>query len=235
MLKHAIIIDNVVKTYKSGKIIALNNISLKIPKGIIYGIIGKNGAGKSTLIKCITGLIKPDSGSLKIYGKNAGEIKNLMGYIPEVCTIYDFMTGMDFLETIADLRGISHKEMNCKLHEMKQYIDFPDMNLLASSYSKGNFEKLIFLSAFLHNPDVAILDEPFTGFDPAATLKAKEYIKNYTQSGKTVILSTHILELAAQICNNVAIINKGTLLIEHKFNQFESLEAKLNILKEVFE
>lgn len=230
MQQYALSIESLVKTYNNGKIMALNDFSIDIPKGTIYGIIGRNGAGKSTLIKCIIGFLKPDSGKIRFNG----DMKNRIGYMPENIEVYDFMTGMDFLELIAELRRINKKELHDRIEDMQEYIELPNMDMLTSSYSKGNLEKLVFLAAFIHSPEVVILDEPFTGFDPAASIKAKEFLKNYAEKGNTIIISTHILEMAAYLCDHILIIDKGIAKKEFMIKAMGTMEERLDILKDLF-
>lgn len=231
MQQYALSIEKLAKTYNNGKIMALNNFSIDIPKGTIYGIIGRNGAGKSTLIKCIIGFLKPDSGKIHFFD---GDMKNRIGYMPENVEVYDFMTGMDFLELIAELRGINKKELQDRIEDMQGYIELPNMDMLTSSYSKGNLEKLAFMAAFIHSPEVVILDEPFTGFDPAASIKAKEFLKNYAGKGNTIIISTHILEMAAYLCDHILIIDKGIVKKEFMIKAMGTMEERLDILKDIF-
>lgn len=233
-MQYLIEVSNLTKTYKSSKVTALDGLSLKIGKGQVFGLLGPNGAGKSTLIKCINNLIKPDSGLIKIFGKSISETKNLIGYMPEQANMYEFLTGRDFIQTIACLRNIKKIEINQRIEELSDVLELPNLDILVSSYSKGNKEKILFLSTVIHSPKLLILDEPFTGFDPKVIYKAKKYIKDYALRGNTVILCTHILEMAAQLCDEVAIIKSGKIKSNHLIDNLRNGNSSFENLEKIY-
>lgn len=233
-MEYAVEVTNLKKTYKSSNVKALNGLTLHIERKKVLGLLGPNGAGKSTFIKCITGLIKPDSGEIKIFGQGLGHITDKVGYMPEEASIYDFLTGRDFIETIGCLRNMNKEEIHARIEELKDVFDLPNLDILVSSYSKGNKEKILFLATVLHNPKLLILDEPFTGLDPVVIYKAKKFIKEYAEKGNTVILSTHILEMASQICDEVAIINSGKIKRIEKVSSIELQEGSFSNLVDIY-
>ena len=233
-MEYAIRISNLTKTYKSTKVKALDSLSLNIKSGLIFGLLGQNGAGKSTLIKCVVDLIKPDNGTIEIFGKPMEKSRNLVGYLPEQSSLYEFLTGMNFLETIASLRNIKRKMLCQRIDELRDFFVLPDLNKLLSSYSKGNKEKILFVSMVIHKPKLLILDEPFTGFDPAAIYKAKQFIQWYVAQGNSVILSTHILEMAAQLCDEIAIISDGRIKGQHSIDKSLAGNDSFNELENLF-
>lgn len=212
-----IVIRNVSKMYKKTGKTALNSISLEIDNNVVFGLIGPNGAGKSTLIKSILGLVDIDSGTILINGRenNIGSV----GYMPEETSLFEFLTGMDYLSLIGKLRDIPQHQIHQWINEMNDILQLPELNQLISTYSKGNKEKILFLSSILHTPNILILDEPFTGLDPLVIQNVKQFIKMYAQKGNTVILSTHILEMVSEICDKIGIICNGKIVSVEKNNK----------------
>ncbi len=209
-------IEKLSKTYKGGKK-AVNNLSLTIEKGDIYGFIGHNGAGKTTTIKCITGILDFDEGDIFIDGmsikKNPIECKRIMAYIPDNPDLYENMTGIQYLNFISDIFGISKeiRERNISMYSDSFELT-KNLGDLISSYSHGMKQKLAIISALIHGPRLLILDEPFVGLDPKASHIIKEYMKDMCQRGSAIFFSTHVLEVAEKLCNKIAIIKEGKLV-----------------------
>jgi len=209
-------VNNLVKIYENNKR-AADNVSFEIKDGEIFGFIGPNGAGKTTTIKAIMGLITFDNGTINFDGinivSNPIEFKKKVVYIPDNPDLYDSLSGIQFLNFIADIYDLSKEE---RTKDIKKYSDLFNLtaNLgdLISSYSHGMKQKLALISAFIRHPKLLILDEPFVGLDPEAALVVKNLMKELCEEGGSVFFSTHVLEVAEKLCDNVAIISKGQLV-----------------------
>ncbi|EGD47884.1 ABC transporter related protein [Ruminiclostridium papyrosolvens DSM 2782] len=209
-------ISNLSKTYKGGKK-AVDNLTLEIKKGDIYGFIGHNGAGKTTTIKCVTGILEFSEGDIRIDGKSIKtdplECKRRIAYIPDNPDLYENMTGIQYLNFISDVFAISAEERE---KSIKQYADMMELTAslgdLISSYSHGMKQKLAIISALVHNPSLYIMDEPFVGLDPKAAHTLKELMKEKCRQGSAIFFSTHVLEVAEKLCNKIAIIKDGKLI-----------------------
>lgn len=200
-------VNNLGKIYKDSGVTALNGLTLTFERGKVIGVLGPNGAGKSTLFKCINNLISYDEGEIKFF-----EITNKqVGYLPEGMLAYEFLTGRDLILLITKMRDMDQKQVELKMKEMDAVLDFPPLNQLVSTYSKGNKEKLLIFLTFMHEPEIVFLDEPFTGLDPVVILRVKRYIREYVNKGHTIVLSTHYLEMASQLCDEVVIIYEGVV------------------------
>jgi len=195
---------------------AAKDISFEVKKGEIFGLLGTNGAGKSTTIKMLCGLLKPTRGSIRI-----GEIdlqrmplkaKSMMGYLPENPLIYDKLTGAETLELIGKLRKLSRDMIE---QRVKYYADTLDLGEQiyheVGTYSKGMRQKLAIAMTLIHDPEMVLLDEPASGLDPRYTKLLKDWIKNLSANGRTVLLSTHIIEMAETLCDKIGIIDQGKM------------------------
>lgn len=210
-------IERLSKTYRNGKK-AVNNISLEIESGDIYGFIGHNGAGKTTTIKCVTGILDFDEGNISIGGKSVKtesmECKQITAYIPDNPDLYDNMTGIGFLSFVADIYGIERSARERDIADIAAKFEITDnLGDVIASYSHGMKQKLAIISALIHKPKLMVLDEPFTGLDPKAAHTLKEYMKELCGQGGAVFFSTHVLEVAEKLCNKVAIIKEGQLVV----------------------
>lgn len=208
-------ISNLTKTYADKT--AVNNLSLHIEPGEIYGFIGHNGAGKTTTIKACCGILNFESGEIMIDNisikKNPIECKKKIAYIPDNPDLYDYMTGIQFLNFVADIYGVSAlKRQNYidKYADMFEITD--DLAQPVLSYSHGMKQKLAIISALLHEPKLIIMDEPFVGLDPKAAHLLKTTMKELCQSGTSIFFSTHVLEVAEKLCDKIAIIKNGNLI-----------------------
>ena len=210
-------IKNYTKIYKGGKR-AVDHLNLTIEDGDIYGFIGHNGAGKTTTIKAVAGILDFNEGEILIDGKSIKsqpiQCKQEMAYIPDNPDIYEYLTGIKYLNFIADIYGVSK---NDREERIKKYGDMFEItgNLgdLISSYSHGMKQKLVLISALIHRPKLLILDEPFVGLDPKASLTLKNLMKEMCREGCAIFFSTHVLEVAQKLCNKIAIIKNGHLVV----------------------
>lgn len=213
-------IKNFTKTYKSGKK-AVDNLNLTIEAGDIYGFIGHNGAGKTTTLKAVAGIHSFEEGDIRINGipirENPLACKQITAYIPDNPDIYEYLTGIQYLNFIADIFHISAK---LRKERIQKYCDMfeltPALGDLISSYSHGMKQKLVICSALLHEPKLLLLDEPFVGLDPKASVILKRIMKEMCENGSAIFFSTHVLEVAEKLCNKVAIIKNGRLIMSGK-------------------
>ena len=211
-----LVIKNVDKHYK-GTDKGISDISLTVEAGDIYAFIGHNGAGKTTLLKAITGIHEFDKGEILIddidIRKKPMEVKQRIAYIPDNPDIYEFMTGIQYLQFVADIYNVSALEREQKINEYADKFEITgSLGDLISSYSHGMKQKLVIISALIHNPKLLIMDEPFVGLDPKAAFILKEIMKEMTEKGSAIFFSTHVLEVAEKLCNKVSIIKSGKLI-----------------------
>ena len=204
-------------TKKYGDKVAVNNLSLHIAPGEIYGFIGHNGAGKTTTLKSIAGILDYDSGEILIDGKSAKSeplaCKAVTAYIPDNPDIYDFMTGIQYLNFIADVFKVSDSERTSRISEYAKMFEIEDsLNDLIGTYSHGMKQKLVIISALIHSPKLIMMDEPFVGLDPKATHQLKQIMRNICDNGGAIFFSTHVLEVAEKLCDKVAVIKGGNLV-----------------------
>lgn len=216
-------IVNFTKGY-SQKIKAVDNLNLHINKGDIFGFIGHNGAGKTTTIKSIAGILDFDEGDIFIDGKSikkdAIECKKIMAYIPDNPDLYLFMTGIKYLNFIADIYDVSVKEREERIKKYSDAFELTkDLGDPIASYSHGMRQKLALISALIHEPKLLLLDEPFVGLDPKASFTLKEIMKDMCQKGNAIFFSTHVLDVAEKLCNKVAIIKGGKLVTTGDMNE----------------
>ena len=196
---------------------AVDDLSLSIDAGEIYGFIGHNGAGKTTTLKSVVGILRFDSGEIKINGISVNEdpiaCKKQLAYIPDNPDLYDFMTGIKYLNFIADIFGIEQKtrEERIKTYAEKFYMT-DDLALPVASYSHGMKQKLAIISAWIHSPRLIIMDEPFVGLDPKASFLLKEMMRETCKNGGAIFFSTHVLDVAEKLCDKIAIIKNGKLI-----------------------
>jgi len=208
-------IENLTKTY--GEKRAVDNLSLHIAPGEIYGFIGHNGAGKTTTLKAVVGILQFDKGEVFIKGesirKNPLACKQKIAYIPDNPDLYEFMTGIKFLNFIADIFGVPEEK---RQERLRKYADLFEMteNLAQpiASYSHGMKQKLAIISAWIHEPKLIIMDEPFVGLDPKAAHILKQMMREICDEGGAIFFSTHVLEVAEKLCDKVAIIRNGQLI-----------------------
>ena len=217
---------------------AAKDISFEVNKGEVFGLLGTNGAGKSTTIKMMCGLLKPTRGVIKI-----GDIdlirmplkaKALMGYLPENPLIYDKLTGAETLELIGRLRKLSNKMIEQRVKYYAEALGLGEQIYHeVGTYSKGMRQKLAIAMTLIHDPEMILLDEPASGLDPRYTKILKDWIKNLSANGRTVLLSTHIIEMAENLCDRIGIIDQGKLMAIGTVNEIQT-STGLNNLEDAF-
>ena len=215
-------ISHLTKTYGEKK--AVDDLSLHIAPGEIYGFIGHNGAGKTTTIKAVVGILKFDEGEITIDGVSVKDdpiaCKKKIAYIPDNPDLYDFMSGIKYLNFVADIFGVSAED---RRERIKKYADMfeltDDLAQPISAYSHGMKQKLAIISAWLHEPKLIIMDEPFVGLDPKASHLLKGMMREVCDEGGAIFFSTHVLEVAEKLCDHIAIIKGGKLIVSGPTDQ----------------
>jgi ABC-2 type transport system ATP-binding protein len=222
----AVEISSLTKDFGSVK--ALNGLSLGIEEGQVYGLLGPNGSGKSTLMKIMVGLVRPTSGGVRIYGSDPQTdpitVRKVVGYVPEMPRLYDFLTAREYLDFVADLYGVP---LDIKRERIEHFLEAFELkgreDEMISGYSQGMRQKVVIIGALLHKPRLLIMDEPLNGLDPRSAKIVKDLLHELSHEGVTIIFSTHILEIAQAICERVAIMYKGALLSEGKVEDLKTL------------
>ena len=208
-------IEHLTKTYGDKK--AVDDLSLHIASGEIYGFIGHNGEGKTTTLKSIAGILQFDSGEITIGGvsvrRDPVACKKQMAYIPDNPDLYEFMTGAKYLNFIADIFGVSAEDRKARIHKYAGMFELTDdLAQPIAAYSHGMKQKLAIISAWMHDPKLILMDEPFVGLDPKAAHLLKEMMRELCDAGGAIFFSTHVLEVAEKLCDKVAIIKGGKLI-----------------------
>ncbi|MDD4153890.1 MAG: ABC transporter ATP-binding protein [Bacilli bacterium] len=224
-------IKNVSKSYDKKKL-AINDISLTLEPGDLYGFVGPNGAGKTTLIKSIAGIISFDSGSITFEGHTIAqdpiEFKKLMAYIPDHPDLYETLSGRQFIDFISDAFAVSLARRNELIDKYATQFEMIDaLNKPISTYSHGMKQKVALIAALVHEPKLILLDEPFVGLDPKAAFALKQTFKEITDSGTIILFSSHVLEVVEKLCNKIAIIKQGEIIADgrtHEVLKDRSLE-----------
>lgn len=224
-------IKNFTKVYPNGKVGA-DNINLKVESGDIFAFIGHNGAGKTTTIKSIVGIADITQGDILIDGisikENPKMCKEKIAYIPDNPDIYTSLTGVQYINLIADFYNVPKKEREEKTLYYAELLGLEkDLNLLISSYSHGMKQKLVLIASFVHSPKLLVMDEPFVGLDPKASFIVKTIMREFAEKGGAIFFSTHVLDVAEKLCNKVAIISNGKLVkvgLMEEIKKDESLE-----------
>ena len=211
-----ITLQNISKTYNN-QVKAVDDLNIVFNNGEIIGFIGPNGAGKTTTLKMITGIISPDHGHVEVNGfdiqKDAINAKKEIGFVPDNPDIFLRLKGIEYLNFLADIYQVSKEDRMKRIAELTEEFAIADaLNDKIISYSHGMRQKIVIIGALLHNPNVWILDEPMTGLDPQSSFALKQMMKKHSQENKTVLFSTHVLDVAERLCDKVAIINHGKLL-----------------------
>ncbi len=211
----AVELKDVTKRYN--EIVAVNKFNLTISTGEIFGLLGPNGSGKSTTLKMLMGLVQPTAGSVTVLGldvqKQPVEVKRLVGYVPESPNIYEFLTGIEYLDFIADIYGVPTAEKKQRITEYLKALQLEGREGdMINSYSDGMKKKISLISAFLHKPKLLILDEPLNALDPRSARIVKEFLYELKTQGVTTIMSTHVLEIAQALCDRIGIMYQGQLL-----------------------
>ncbi|MGX4600133.1 ABC transporter ATP-binding protein [Faecalimicrobium sp. JNUCC 81] len=229
---------NVSKSYKNK--LAIDNISLEINKGEIFGFIGHNGAGKTTTIKAIVGIHDFEKGDILINSHsiktNPIECKQDIAYIPDNPDLYESLTGIQYLNFIADIFKVERVKRQDLIQKYSREFEIEkDLGSLISSYSHGMKQKLAIISALIHSPKVLILDEPFVGLDPKASFTVKEIMKEFCEKGGCIFFSTHVLEVAEKICDKIAIIKDGKIIASGTTSEVKGDNSLENMFMELIE
>jgi ABC-2 type transport system ATP-binding protein len=212
---YAVELQGVTKRYN--EIVAVNNMNLNINTGEIFALLGPNGSGKSTTLKTLLGLVQPTSGSINVLGidvqKDPVSVKQQVGYVPESPTLYEFLTGIEYLDFIADIYGVPPADKQQRITEYLKALQLEGREGdMINSYSDGMKKKISLISAFLHKPKLLILDEPLNALDPRSARIVKDLLHELKAQGVTTILSTHVLEIAEALCDRIAIMYQGNIL-----------------------
>ncbi|UCG12929.1 MAG: ABC transporter ATP-binding protein [Deltaproteobacteria bacterium] len=210
-------LENLTKCYQ--QVTAVDNVSLRVNRGEIYGFLGPNGAGKTTTIKMLAGVLRPTSGRISIDGldlrQHAVEVKRRVGFIPDRPFLYEKLTGLEFMTFIANIYGINGEHLDRRVQRLLELFELAEWgNELVGSFSHGMKQRLIMSSALLHGPRVFIVDEPMVGLDPKGARLIKRIFRELRRSEMTVFMSTHTLGIAEELCDRIGIIQKGKLVAE---------------------
>ena len=231
-------IINLTKRY--GNITAISNINLTIPSGQFFGFLGPNGAGKTTTIKTIAGLLKPTSGMVKVEGfdiqKQPLQAKRVIGFIPDKPFIYEKLTGREFLQFVAGLYEVNGNEVETRIAQLLEMFELTDWaDELVESYSHGMRQKIVMSSALIHQPKVLVVDEPMVGLDPKGARQVKRIFKDICARGTTIFMSTHTLEIAEQMCDYIAIIQKGAIIAQGTIGELRiTAKTGMTSLEDIF-
>ena len=210
-------INHLSKKYSKSNHYAVSDLSLSVNDGEIFGFLGPNGAGKSTTIKCLTGILPYEEGTITIGGVNFKEnpllAKRKIAYVADEHILYDYLTGLQYVNFIADIFGVSEKDRKERTEKYASIFEMSDIiKDKISSYSHGMKQKISIIAGLVHDPEVWILDEPLTGLDPKSSYQVKQLMHEFASQGKTVFFSSHVLDVVEKICSRVAIIDKGKLI-----------------------
>ena len=237
----AIRISNLVKNY--GTVVAVENLSLDVPKGAMFGFLGPNGSGKSTTIGCLTGLLDPTAGSIEILGErftaDSAALKRRMGVMPETLGLFDPLYAHEFLAFVGRMFGLDEATTRKRVAELLEALELTDSSKTLSEYSTGMRKRVAFAAAVIHTPEVLFLDEPFESIDPAGVSLMKQWLRRLTEQGRTVFITSHVLETVERLCDRVAVVTRpGKLVwqgditalakdgtVECDGQQFDSLET----------
>jgi ABC-2 type transport system ATP-binding protein len=229
-------LKNLTKNY--GSFTAVDSINLTVPEGELFGFLGPNGAGKTTTLRMIAGILQPTSGTIHLAGidldKDPLTAKSKLGFIPDRPFIYEKLTGVEFLHFVAGLYGQDGPKVEHRGRELMALFDLEDWaDELVESYSHGMRQKLIISSAFIHRPQVIVVDEPMVGLDPKAARILKDLFREYVRRGNTIMMSTHTLEVAENLCDRIAIIQHGKIRAVGTIPELRA-EAMGSGLEEIF-
>lgn len=216
-VRSAVKLRDVVKRYSD--VTAVGNVSLDVQHGEIFSLLGPNGSGKTTTLEMIIGLEKPDSGSVRVLGmdreEDSVEVKKRLGYVPESPHLYEFLTGIEYLDFVGDIYGLDHSEKEKRINEYLEAFELEGKEGdMIKSYSGGMKQKISLISVFIHEPEVLLLDEPLSGLDPKSAKIVKDLLRELASQGVAVIVSTHVLEIAQAISDRIAIMREGKLLAQ---------------------
>lgn len=234
--KPSLSVKNLVKNY--GKLTAVNKINIDLFGGDIFGFIGPNGAGKTTTIKCIAGLLDFSEGEISVNGYNIktnGKIaKSRIGFVPDAPFLYEKLTGREFLFFVGRLFDMKKTEIEKAIDEYSSILEFADyMDIKTEEYSHGMKQRIVIGSAFIHDPDILLVDEPMVGLDPKSSRIVKDLFRNSAEKNKILFISTHTLSLAEEICGKIGIMDKGNMVFSGEISQLKERINKDN-LEDIF-
>ncbi len=234
-----ITIENVTKTYKKGAKPAVNHLNLTVKEGTIFGFLGPNGAGKTTTLKMMTGITTIDEGRILINGTDISEhpiiAKRQFGFVPDSPDMFLRLKGIEYLNFMADIYDVPGDVRRERIEKMATQLGMLEaLGDKIQSYSHGMRQKIVLMGALLHQPKVWILDEPLTGLDPKSSYLLKEMMKEHAAKGNVVFFSTHVLEVAEKLCDQVGIIDRGNLLFTGTLDEMKSHFAKEGSLESIF-
>jgi len=232
-------IQNVSKSYAKGKVKAVDGLTLEVPSGQIFGFLGPNGAGKTTTLKMIVGLLKPDTGTIRVTGidnqENPLACKAVTTYVPDTPAIYERLTGLEYLNFIGDVYGVPKA---ARLERIEKWISIFELAAAVSSpiqsYSHGMKQKIVLIAALLPAPKVMVLDEPMVGLDARAAHHMKEMMREHCDAGGTLFFSTHIMEVAEKLCDRIGIIHKGRLVACGTMTELQARNREEESLESIF-
>lgn len=227
-------ISHVTKSYTKSGINAVDDLTLNIGSGEIFGFIGSNGAGKTTTIKMMTGILQADSGSITISGcdikNNPIETKRKFGYVSDTHDIYLNLTGREYVNFLSDIYGVNKKDRQTRADELLERFSLTKaFDARISTYSHGMKQKIAIIGALIHDPDLLILDEPMVGLDPQSAFELKEIMRGRCAAGKTVFFSTHVLEVAEKLCTRIGVINNGRLIASGSMEEIMALSKDASL------
>lgn len=236
-MEPAIKVQNLTKRY--GDVAAIDGIGFEVENGEIFGFLGPNGAGKTTTIRIMTGLLRPDGGAAFVAGydvtKNPIEVKQRIGIVPEVSNAYVDLSAWENLVLMGKLYGISERRLQEKIKLLKEFGLYEVKDRLVKGFSKGMKQKLLLCMALVNDPEILFLDEPTSGLDVESARLLREKVKQYNRDGKTVFLSTHNMEEANQLCNRLAIINRGKIAAIDAPENLRAKSMELQYIEAVFD
>ena len=226
---NALEVHNLVKTF--GSVRAVDDVSFSVPEGSVFGLIGRNGAGKTTTIRMMMNIYIPETGEVVLRGSKIGqEFRDKVGYLPEERGLYKKMKVMETLLFFAELKGKTGREVERKANEYLKRFQLSDRkNSKIEDLSKGNQQKIQFITTILHDPEFIILDEPFSGLDPINTDLLREIIVELKSKGKVIIFSTHLMDFAEKMCDQIAMIDHGKIILNGELKEIKKKHAKNNI------
>jgi ABC-2 type transport system ATP-binding protein len=232
-------LSHVSKSYNKGQIKAVDDLSLTVRPGEIFGFLGPNGAGKTTTIKLIVGLLRPDAGTILVEGidnqKDPVACKTVTTYVPDTPAIYERLSGLEYLNFIGDVYGVPKTD---RLERLEKWLDIFDLAAVVSSpiqsYSHGMKQKIVLIAALLPSPRVMVLDEPMVGLDARAAFHMKEMMRTHCDGGGTLFFSTHIMEVAEKLCDRIGIIHKGRLIACGTMEELRALDRTEQSLEAIF-
>ncbi len=234
-----IVFNRVSKSYNKGKVRAVDDLTLTVPSGEIFGFLGPNGAGKTTTLKMAVGLLRPDGGSISVDGLDvrmeALKAKSRTTYVPDYPAVYERLTGIEYLDFIGDVYGVPKRERLERIGKWLEIFELaPAVGNPIQSYSHGMKQKIVLIAAILPAPRVMILDEPMVGLDPRAAHSLKEMMRQHCDAGGTLFFSTHIMEVAERLCDRIGIIHRGRLAACGTMEDLRRIDREQQSLEHIF-